>query len=322
MRLRRGGEVDQMSKDKGDSLKSGGEWLLMFAGAGLASVLVSLFLLNDPYWKLAALDAPEDDTADVVAELFVEEDSLGGAGGADDVQEPIHYAFADIEIRSEAPRMPAVGTSAPPDPFADPGPRVPSSLKPVDYAETPDRAQPAAAFDDAVMLAQTQATRGFDAPVLEDKLELTQPQRAVIQRRLILAGHDPKGVDGIFGDETRAAIAAFQDDMGFAATGFLDAPGIIALTNVTRESYASWRKARDRRRAMLASAVKPQPRPVQTQYSGRTERCNRTRSGDIIAYQSMVCDLTGFAESFWRFGRRDLRDDANSRFAELAYPDR
>ncbi len=308
-----------MSKDKGDGLKTGGEWLLMFSGAGLASVLVTLFLLNDPYWKLASLDAPEDDTVDAVAELFVEEDSLGGSITA---QEPIHYAFADVEIRPDAPRVPAVGTSAPPDPFADLGPEAPSDLKPVDYAELPDRAVPTEVFDDAVMLAQTQATRGFDAPVLEDKLELTQRQRAVIQRRLILAGHDPKGVDGIFGEETRSAIAAFQGDMGLATTGYLDAPGLIALTDVTRDSYASWRKARDRRRAMLASTVQPEPRPLPAQYSGGTERCSRTPSGDIVAYQSMVCDLTGFAESFWRLGRNNLRDDANGRLAELTNPDR
>ncbi|MBY8975835.1 peptidoglycan-binding protein [Rhodobacteraceae bacterium NNCM2] len=288
---------------------------MAFAGAGLFSVLVTVFLLNDPYWKLAALEAPSDDTADVVAELFNQDEVLDDTKVTED---PITFAFSDISVKPEAPVGAATGVPVMPDPIADRALDAPSDLQPVDYAQHPEAAQPVVDLDDATMLAQSQATRGFDAPFLEDKLELTQGQRAVVQRRLVLAGHDPKGVDGIFGDETRAAIASFQEEMGLPPTGFLDAPAMIALTDTTQKSYVAWRKERDRRRALLAINVQPEPRPAPYDTNGRTERCDRTQSGQIIAYQSMVCDLTGFAESFWRSDKRGGAE--NERLAELSTP--
>ncbi len=63
----------------------------------------------------------------------------------------------------------------------------------------------------------------------EEALGLTRERRRQIQRDLSILGYDPRGIDGIFGRGTRAAIAAWQRDSGFAETGYLTGNQITAL---------------------------------------------------------------------------------------------
>lgn len=53
-----------------------------------------------------------------------------------------------------------------------------------------------------------------------------------LQRKLNAAGYDvgPSGVDGIFGDDTRLALEAFQSDRGLSVTGVADAATLAALS--------------------------------------------------------------------------------------------
>jgi peptidoglycan hydrolase-like protein with peptidoglycan-binding domain len=60
-----------------------------------------------------------------------------------------------------------------------------------------------------------------EAEATEDALQLTRQMRIDIQRSLSTLGFDPRGVDGIFGRGTRAAIMAWQKDNGFDETGYL-----------------------------------------------------------------------------------------------------
>lgn len=60
-------------------------------------------------------------------------------------------------------------------------------------------------------------------------LGLTRWQRVQIQRDLTALGYDPKGVDGLFGNGTRAAIRAWQRNTGQAATGYMTAAQVKAL---------------------------------------------------------------------------------------------
>ena len=63
----------------------------------------------------------------------------------------------------------------------------------------------------------------------EEALELDRDQRRTIQRQLSLVGYDPKGIDGLFGKGSRAAIAAWQKAQGDRSTGFLAAAQLPRL---------------------------------------------------------------------------------------------
>jgi N-acetylmuramoyl-L-alanine amidase len=54
---------------------------------------------------------------------------------------------------------------------------------------------------------------------------------ADVQRRLSGLGFDPGGVDGIFGDNTHAAITEFQHNMGLVTDGIC---GPLTLSELAR----------------------------------------------------------------------------------------
>lgn len=74
----------------------------------------------------------------------------------------------------------------------------------------------------------------------EAALNLNRDARRQIQRNLTLLEYDPKGIDGIFGRGSRAAITKFQQANGLPATGF-----------VTRGMIDRLRVQADRRNAEL-----------------------------------------------------------------------
>lgn len=55
----------------------------------------------------------------------------------------------------------------------------------------------------------------------EDSLNLSRNDRRQIQRNLALLGFDPRGIDGLFGRGSRAAISAWQRSSGYEDNGFL-----------------------------------------------------------------------------------------------------
>lgn len=56
---------------------------------------------------------------------------------------------------------------------------------------------------------------------IEAALRLSRDERRIIQSNLTLLGFDTRGVDGILGRGSRAAIAGWQDSQRFTATGYL-----------------------------------------------------------------------------------------------------
>lgn len=75
-------------------------------------------------------------------------------------------------------------------------------------------------------------------PAADDRLEerllgLTLAERREVQRRLTLLGYDTRGADGVFGANSRRAIAAWQRDEGLRATGYLSADQIRELRRQT-----------------------------------------------------------------------------------------
>lgn len=88
----------------------------------------------------------------------------------------------------------------------------------------------------------------------EEALGLDREARRSIQRDLSLLGYDPRGIDGIFGPGSRAAITDWQRANGFEPTGYLDAAQMDALANAAAiraaalEREAAARKAEQERR--------------------------------------------------------------------------
>jgi len=74
----------------------------------------------------------------------------------------------------------------------------------------------------------------------ERALSLNRGKRREIQRRLQLLGFDPKGVDGVLGQQSRDAISFWQSDKGFPATGFLNAVQLLALNAQSQAEYAEY----------------------------------------------------------------------------------
>lgn len=68
-----------------------------------------------------------------------------------------------------------------------------------------------------------------EAQAAERRLRLTRDDRRGVQEDLSLLGYDTRGIDGIFGRGTRAAIGDWQEANGHARTGYLDRAQIAQI---------------------------------------------------------------------------------------------
>lgn len=68
----------------------------------------------------------------------------------------------------------------------------------------------------------------------ETAIGLDREARRQVQRDLSILGFDPRGIDGIFGPGTRGAIAAWQTERGFPATGYLGPRQLEVLRNTAQ----------------------------------------------------------------------------------------
>jgi peptidoglycan hydrolase-like protein with peptidoglycan-binding domain len=183
------------------------------------------------------------------------------------------------------PLMPVTGRHA--DPFGQPI----ADLALTPFAEPAAPAQP--------RIAATEMT--------EETLALRRAQRIDVQRRLALAGFDPRGFDGVFGPNTRSAIADFQQTWGYPSTGYLEDSVYVELNQRTEDAYLAMRQraANAPGAAPVLASAEPAARP------GRDGgQCARRSDGRIIERQSLACDMAGFAEQFVSLGRTSI-DDAD-----------
>ncbi|WP_273687791.1 peptidoglycan-binding protein [Ketogulonicigenium vulgare] len=67
----------------------------------------------------------------------------------------------------------------------------------------------------------------------EQLLGLTLAERREIQTRLMALGYNTRGADGVFGQNTRNAIAGFQRDNSASITGYITADQLRALRSQT-----------------------------------------------------------------------------------------
>lgn len=79
-------------------------------------------------------------------------------------------------------------------------------------------------------VARLRADPALKARLAEEALGLTRDQRRAVQRQLALLGFDPKGIDGVFGPGSRAAITAWQKRNELGETGYLNGNQMARLT--------------------------------------------------------------------------------------------
>ncbi len=83
-----------------------------------------------------------------------------------------------------------------------------------------------------------------EARAAEEALNLSREDRRAVQSVLTDLGFNTRGIDGVFGRGTRAAIRAWQESRGLVATGFL-----------TDTQYRGLRREYDERRAAAEAAA-------------------------------------------------------------------
>lgn len=140
----------------------------------------------------------------------------------------------------------------------------------------------------------------------EESLDLQRAARIDVQRRLALAGFDPRGFDGAFGPNTRSAIADFQTAWGFPATGFLEDAVYAELNRRTEDAYVAMRQraAKTPNAAPVLASAEPEVQP-----GADDGKCARRSDGRIVERQSLGCDMKGFAEQFVTRGRTSIGSD-------------
>lgn len=89
------------------------------------------------------------------------------------------------------------------------------------------------------------------ARALEEALGLDAEARRDVQRNLSILGFDPRGIDGIFGPGSRAAITAWQTDRGLDATGYLTALQVERLKKEAARRAAELEEEARRKQAEL-----------------------------------------------------------------------
>ena len=104
------------------------------------------------------------------------------------------------------------GFRAPDAAFVNPAPEAPPVDRPAAAPEPPS------------------PTAAEAAEAAEAGLALDQTARRRVQERLTVLGYNPRGIDGIFGPGTRAAIVQWQDAQDLEGTGFLSAEQLQLLT--------------------------------------------------------------------------------------------
>ena len=114
---------------------------------------------------------------------------------------------------------------------AVPTPGAPSALAELSFWDAARDIGSATAFADEARasIAEIRTTPQRQAEAGEAALDLNREARRDVQRDLSLLGFDPRGVDGVFGPGSRAAISAHQRSLGLPETGFLSAEQLRVL---------------------------------------------------------------------------------------------
>lgn len=117
------------------------------------------------------------------------------------------------------------------------------------YRRFIDRFPEAAAVPDArAAIDEIRTDPLREARLREEALDLDREARRRIQRQLTLLDYAPRGIDGLFGPNTRAAVERFQRDEGREATGYLTRAQIDTVARRAEARQAELEAEAERRR--------------------------------------------------------------------------
>ncbi len=133
-------------------------------------------------------------------------------------------------------------------PAADPA-AAEAPAAPPETAAGPDQAAAAPDGDAETQLAALPAepeapAQSEDPESVEAKLNLSRPERRLVQESLSALGFDTRGVDGALGRNSRRAIMAWQEQSGFEPTGYLTASQHGVLLSEAKPAVERWRAER------------------------------------------------------------------------------
>lgn len=217
-------------------------------------------------------------------------------------QADIVFAIAGNDL--PARNAQGLGAKRPALPGRGTHPKIPRAVRDGDRVPSAANDETARAPRIIPALANAVAPKGATLParlvvenaaIVERTMELGRAKRREVQLRLTLMGHPTKGIDGIFGDQTRAAIASAQQSLNLPESGYLDPDLLSAIETQTNTKLAAHRKAvkkrkaRNANRVLLAQARKPKARNISS--------CRRGADGTIIGKQSFGCDWALMEES-------------------------
>lgn len=159
---------------------------------------------------------------------------------------------------------------------------------------------------------------------IEAALNLNRDARRRIQQDLTVLGFDTRGVDGIFGGGTRAAIGRWQDRERYDRTGYLDGEQIRRLADQARAREAELRAEEERRKRIEEAADRAYWR--ETGISGEERDLRRYLErypNGLFAAQARqeLAEYNRIAsQEAWFRARNDDTIDGYRRFLD-AYPD-
>ncbi len=139
---------------------------------------------------------------------------------------------------------------------------------------------------------QRSAALGSAPAEAEQELALTQGERRRLQIRMRLMGHNPKGIDGVFGPNTREAIYDVQSAANLPTTGYIDAETRSLILDKSQVAYRDWVRSLPKRQARETAPLTMSRMPV----ARNAPECKRDESGTIISNQSWDCDVTVLQE--------------------------
>ncbi len=113
---------------------------------------------------------------------------------------------------------------------------------------------------------------------IEKALALTRTERREIQRRLVLLNYNTRGVDGIFGNGSRAAIRQWQQDNELPSSGYLDLNQVVLLRAMSQDKFEVW-QARPKRYTDKNGCLREPNRKIVT---GRSFKCDLSAAGQSM----------------------------------------
>lgn len=217
-----------------------------------------------------------------------------------------------------------------------------AEAKPVEVASLSPSAATAsdAAADDASAGEDVAAVESEEAEVegtaeTEEALALDREGRRAIQHRLNMVEYDVGYADGLFGPMTRKGISEWQEEVGYAATGYLTEDQVAALEEATAEEFDAYIAEQNRiaaaaaerraaaaaeRRANAAAAAERRAAAASKARAAKTRSASKAAPRRTASAQTRSAPRQPQVERTYRMGRHtyEVRREPNRNNAAAA----